>query len=122
MTSVGWPAVDRIAGNQDRAGRLDGDRHLNVLPGADAAQHAARVVAHKAFGRERVACQAAFLRDAAKTRADLHALDGIDAHHGVRDVGVDLVKQRLAQAHGHAPGHHAQARTTRIARLAQAFM
>jgi hypothetical protein len=62
----------------------------------------------------------AALGHAGKAGADLHALDGVDAHHGVGNVGVELVKQRLAQAHGHAAGRHADARAARIARLAQA--
>ena len=34
--------------------------------------------------------------------ADLHRLDGIDAHHGVGDVGVEPVEHRLAQSRRHA--------------------
>ena len=40
--------------------------------------------------------------DAGEAGADLHALDRVDAHHGVGDVGIQLVEQRLAQAHRHA--------------------
>jgi hypothetical protein len=61
----------------------------------------------------------AALRHAGKTGADLHALDRVDAHHGVGDVGVHLVEQRLAQAHGHVARGHAQARAARVAGLAQ---
>jgi hypothetical protein len=50
-------------------------------------------------------CTAA-LRDDGEAVADLDALDGVDAHHGVGDVGIELVEQRLAQAHRHAARHH----------------
>ena len=59
------------------------------------------------------------LADAGKAGADLHALDGVDAHHGVGDVGIKLVKQRLPQAHRHAGGDHADARAAGVAGLAQ---
>ena len=45
--------------------------------------------------------EAAALRDAAEARAYLHALHGVDTHHRVRDVGIELVEQRIAQPHGH---------------------
>jgi hypothetical protein len=111
--------VDRLARRQDGTGRLDGDAHLQVLPGADATEHTAGVVALEALRRERIAMRGAALRDAGKTGADLHALDRVDAHHGEGDVGVHLVEQRLAQAHGHVARGHAQARAARVAGLAQ---
>ena len=62
---------------------------------------------------------AAALGDAGKTGANLHTLNGIDAHHGVGDVGVQLVIQRLAQAHGHAGGTYTDACAAGVAGLAQ---
>jgi hypothetical protein len=56
----------------------------------------------KARGREFVAVFAATLRHDTEAVADLDALDGVEAHHRVGDVGVELVVQRLAQAHRHA--------------------
>ena len=44
----------------------------------------------------------AFLRDGREARADLDALDRVDAHHVVREIGVELVVHRLAPAHRHA--------------------
>jgi hypothetical protein len=45
---------------------------------------------------------AAALGHTGKAGANLHTLDGVDAHHGVGNVGIELVKQGLAQAHRHA--------------------
>jgi hypothetical protein len=58
----------------------------------------------------------------AEAVADLHALDGVDAHHRVGDVGVELVVQRLAQAHRHAVGAHLDARAAGVAALRSASM
>ena len=61
----------------------------------------------------------AALRHAGETGTDLHALDRVDAHHGVSDVGIHLVEQRLAQADRHPAGGHPNARAARVAGLAQ---
>ena len=111
--------VDRTARRADRRRRLDRDRHRDVLPGRNPAQHAAGVVAHEALRRQFVAVLRALLHDRMETRADLHALDGIDAHHGVGDVGVQLVVQRLAEADRDVLRHHVDARADRIAGAAQ---
>src|ERR1700733_15115211 len=47
--------------------------------------------------------------------ADLHRLDGVDAHHRGRDIGIELVEYRLAQARGHAFRAHRDARADRLA-------
>ncbi len=41
---------------------------------------------------------AAILLDSRKARAYFHALDGIDAHHRAGDIGIQAIKDRLAQA------------------------
>ena len=65
-------------------------------------------------------CVAALLRHAGEAGADLHALDGVDAHHRVGDVGIELVEQRLAETHRHARRLDTAMRAPhRIARLAQ---
>ena len=57
----------------------------------------------------------AFLRDRREACADFDALDGVDAHHRVRDIGVELVIDRFAPADRHARRHHFDARAARIA-------
>ena len=47
--------------------------------------------------------------------ADLHGFHGVDAHHGVREVGIEPVEHRLAQARRHAARHHRDLRADRIA-------
>ncbi len=76
---------------------------IDVLPGGNAAQHAAGVVAAGSpAGVSSSRCslpRCAADRDAG---ADLHGLDRVDAHHGVGDVGIEPVEHRLAQARRHA--------------------
>ncbi len=85
-------------------------------------KHAPRVVVAKAPWSKRITVRGATLRHAVKTGANLHALDGVEAHHGVGNIGIKLVEQRLTQAHGHAGGLHADAGAARVTRLAQASM
>src|SRR5690606_40039291 len=87
--------ADRAPRAADARGRLDRDRHPDRLAGGDAAQHAAGAVADEALRGELVAVHAATIGDAAEAGADLDALDGIDAHHGMGDVGIELVVQGL---------------------------
>src|SRR6267143_2458428 len=87
-------------------------------PRAFAAEHAARVVAAKARGRELVAMLAAALRRGARAGADLHGLHGVDAHEGVGDVCVQSIEHRFTQSRRDAARHHRDARADRIARAA----
>ncbi len=59
------------------------------------------------------------LLDGREARADLHALDCVDAHHRVRDVGIQLVEHRLAEPGRYASCDHVHARTDRVARATQ---
>ena len=81
--------VDRAAVEPDRRRRLDRDRDDDVLPGRDAAEDAAGVVGQEALRRHLVGVLGARLRDAGEAGADLDALDRVDAHHRVREVGVE---------------------------------
>ena len=47
--------------------------------------------------------------------ADLHRLHRVDAHHGVREVGIQPVEHRFAQARRHAARDHRDFRAERIA-------
>ncbi len=98
---------------------FDGDGGHHVLPGADAAEHAAGVVRGEALRGEFVAMLRAFLRHAGKACADLHTFHRVQAHERVGDVGVELVVERLAPACGHAAGGNHDARADRVARFAQ---
>src|SRR6202035_2581764 len=53
-----------------------------------------------------------------ESRADLHTLHGVDAHHSARQVGIEPLEHRLAPARRHALGDDRHARTNGIARLA----
>ncbi|MNV16136.1 hypothetical protein D3C71_1068900 [compost metagenome] len=61
----------------------------------------------------------AALRNAVKARADGHALDGVQPHHHVRDVGVQAVVDGFAPARGQVFGHDFNARADGIAIAAQ---
>ena len=120
VATVGFH-VDRMAGLVDRAarlgnagGRLDGDADLDVLAGRDAAENAAGVVAGKTVRCQLVTMHAAALGNRIEAGADLHALDGIDAHHGMGDIGVEAVKDRRAPADRHVLRHHPQSCAHRI--------
>ena len=60
------------------------------------------MVGQEAVGREFVAVLATALADDREPVADLDALHRVDAHHGVREVRVQPVEHRLAEARGHA--------------------
>src|SRR6476646_407168 len=63
----------------------------------------------------------AALRDGTETRADLDALDGVDAHHRGCNIGVELVVDGLAPADRYTGGDDFDARAARITRLAQSI-
>ena len=52
------------------------------------------------LGRHLVAVLGAELLDAREARADLDAFHGVDAHHGLGDVRIEAIVQRLAEAEG----------------------
>ena len=94
--------VDGAARHLDAGGGLERDLHDDVLAGGDAAEDAAGMVRREARRRQLVAMLAAALRRNRDAVADLHRLHGVDAHHRVRDVGIEAVEHRLAQADRHA--------------------
>ncbi len=98
--------VDGIAGQGHARGRLQRDADHDVLPRGNAAQHATRVVAGEAVRIDLVAVLLAALAGHGKAVADFHRLYRIDAHHRVRDVGIEAVEHRLAPAHRHLVGMH----------------
>src|SRR4051812_35086612 len=111
--------IDRAPRDADAGGRLQRDRYRDVLPGGDAAENAAVVVADEALRRHLVAVLAALLRDRAEPGADLHAFHRVDRHHRAGDVGIEPAIDRLAPADRHALRDHVDARAARVAALAQ---
>src|SRR2546422_5712361 len=112
-------AVDRAARKADARGRLRRDAHQDVLAGRDAAQRSARVVREKTLRRQLVAVLGAFLLDRGEAGTDLHAFDGVDAHHRRSDVGVEPAVDRLAPADRNAARDDVHPRAAGIARSAQ---
>ncbi len=108
---LGIPALagDGFARRQDRTGRLDREADDHILPGGDAAQHAARGIGLEfdvlAFHPHFVGIVFARQRGGAETGADFHALDRVDAHHRGGEVRVELAVNRRAETGRHAGGH-----------------
>src|SRR5690606_35438341 len=111
--------VDRTPRHLNARGRFQRETDQNILPARDSAEDSARRVLREAFRRDLVAMLAAALTDAPDAVADLDALDRVDAHHRARDLGVELVENRLAEP-GRNPGRdHVDARADRVAVAAQ---
>ena len=107
--------VDGLPRQLDAGGGFEGQVRDDVLTGGDAAEGPAGVVAAKALRSELVAVLAAALRGGAGAGADLDRLHGVDAHERVRDVRVQPIEHRLAEAGRHAARHHRDARADRVA-------
>src|SRR5258708_26394656 len=113
------PSVDRAARQADTRSRLERERDCDVLPGRDAAEHAAVVVRDEALRRHLVAVLASLLRNGIESGSDLNAFDCIDRHHRPGYIGVQAPIDRLAPADRHAPGDDVDARAAGISALAQ---
>jgi hypothetical protein len=111
--------VDRASRQANRGRGFNSDRDNDVLPGGDPAQDSTRVVGEEAFGCHLVGVLGPELLDTLESRADLDALHRVDAHHHLRDVGVEAVVERLAPARGHAGSDDGEARADRFAGLAE---
>ena len=77
------------------------------------------MVGDEAVRQQLVAMLRTPLCNALESRPDLDALDGVDSHHRVGNVGVKFVEERRAQTHRHTAGDDAQPGADRVARLAQ---
>ena len=111
--------IDGLAGDANAGGGLEGDAYPEVLAAGDAPQGAAGVIGQKSPGRDLVPVLGAFLLHNLEAVADLHGLDRVDAHHGLGDVGVQAVENRLPQARWHIDRHHIHPSAYGIAGLAQ---
>src|SRR5439155_24675261 len=111
--------VDRCAIETNRRRRLDGDRDDDVLTGRNAAKDAARLIRQKTLRRHLVGMLGALLRDGPEAGADLDPLDGVDAHHRVRDVGVEFVIDGLTPADRNARRNDFDPRTAAITGFAE---
>ena len=118
--------VDGLARRQDGRGRLDREARHDRLAGGDAAQDAAgmvgqehrlAVIAHAHLVGILLAGQGG----GGEAVADLHALDGVDAHQRAGQFGVQLAIDRRAQPGGNALGHHFDDGADGGAVLADAF-
>jgi len=105
--------VHRLSRKADAGSGFEGDAHQDVLPGRNAAEDAPGVIREKPLRRDFIAMFRALVFDAAKAGADLNAFDRVDAHHRARDVGIEPVEDRFAQAHGHSGGNQVDPRAVR---------
>ena len=103
ITSTGSPLTFT-----DRPGRRKLDVGFSAmlatisLPRRNTAQYATRMIAQEALRGHLVAKLGAFRLDARKTVADLHPFDGVDAHQGIGQLGVEAIENRLTPARRHA--------------------
>src|SRR5205085_7164104 len=115
-------AVDRAHRLRDRAGRLDGEAHDNLLPGRDAAENAAGIVREKhglaVLDADLIAVLFTAEHDRAKPGADLDALDRVDRHHRGSQIAVELAVDRLAEPRRNAARDDLDNRPRRGAGLA----
>ncbi len=121
---LGTRAVDRTPRRQDRRRRFDGKARHDGLPGRDAAENAAGMIGHE---HRTVVAHADFIGVllsgqlcGGHARADLDALDGIDAHQRRSQIAVELAVDRRTETRGHAFRHDLDHRTDRRAALANA--
>src|ERR1700733_9067174 len=108
-------AVDGAARDLDARGGLERQVRDHILAGGDAPEHPSGMVAAKALRRQFIAVFTAALRAGARAGAQFDGLHGIDAHERMRNVRVQAIEHRLAQARRHPARHHRDARTDGIA-------
>ncbi len=115
--------IDGAARLQDGGGRLDREADHEILAGRKSAQDPTGLVREE-FRRavvpdpHLIGVLLAGEGGGLEARADLHRLDGVDRHHGLGEVGVELVIDGLAQAGGHAGRHDLDHRAAGRAGLA----
>lgn len=105
------------------SGRLESDAEVNVGAVGDTALNTTGVVGlgGKTLGavlvggnNERVVVNGTSNLAAAETGADLEALGGGDAEHGVRELGLELIEAGLAQADGYVTNHTCDGSTNAV--------
>ncbi len=112
-------AIDGPPRQAQAGGRLQRDAGDDVLTTGDAPQHAAGVVAQEPARGDFVPVFRAFLGHAGEAGADLHALDGIDAHQCVGDVCVQPIEDRFTEPRRNGLGHHRHLGADGVPLLAQ---
>ena len=93
-------AVDRATRQADAGGGLQRDLATMSCPQEMPPRMPPELFERKPCGRDLVAVRGALLLHGREAGADLHALHRVDAHHRVRDVGVEAVEDGLAQPGG----------------------
>ncbi|KPX58538.1 Uncharacterized protein ALO53_04577 [Pseudomonas amygdali pv. photiniae] len=106
--------IDRAPRRGDAGGWLERQMRNDRLAGGNAAENAARLIGQETQWGHLVAVLGAALCNAVETGTDLHALDRIDAHQRVCQLGVQTIKDRLAEAGHHAFCDHGDFRTDRV--------
>src|SRR6516225_338179 len=118
--------IDGAPRDKNRGCRLDRETGDHRLPGGNAAKDATGIVGEKP--RFAVVTHADFIAvllagefGGAEAGANLHTLDGIDAHQGAGDVAIQLAVDRRAQSGRHAVCDDFNDRANRGSTLAQAI-
>ena len=103
----------------DTRGWLERNTDQQILPRGNAAQRSAGMVGEKTVGRDLVPVLRALEHHAGEAGTNLDALDRVDTHHRMGDVGVDAIEDGFTQTGRHAACHHGHARANRFTFLAQ---
>src|SRR3569623_317650 len=126
IVAAGGDHLDRLAlhihaaaGQSQTRRRLQRQARDAVLPRRNAAQYAAGVIAQETQRRDLVAGLRALLFHTGETRANFDALDRVDAHQSLGDVGIEPIEHRFAPARRHAGGDYIDARAAGVALFAQ---
>ena len=87
----------------------------DLLPAADTAENAARMVALETVFGDFIAVLAAAQRHHVKAVANFHAFHRVDAHQRMGDVSIQAVKDRLAKSGRNATGNNGDFRADGVA-------
>ena len=98
--------VDGAARDANTGGGFDGDIDDDSLPAGDTAQDAAGIVGEKSIRRHFIAVFCALLLNAGEAGTEFHRLYRIDAHHGMRNISIQLIKNGFTQTNRYTFGNH----------------
>ncbi len=106
--------VDAAARNAEAGGGFKGHRHQNILTAGDTAEGAPGIIRQKTFRRDFITVLAAFLSHGVKASTDFNPFNRVDTHHRMGDIGINTIKNRLAQTGWHVAGNHIDTGTDRV--------
>ena len=119
-TTTGRPclSMDR-RGIANARSRFNRDSHHDILTGRNTAENSAGMIGDESFRGQFIAMLRSALSDRGESGPNLHAFDRIDAHHGRRQIGIQLVIHGTAPTYRHMLRDGGDLRADGISRLPQ---